>query len=107
MNPIRRIRRIAVVLAGLAGSLLAFAAASPAAFARIPLPGGLPGRSAELAPASPVPLVTTVTRVVVAGGMPGWQIAVIAVGAALIAAAAAVLADRARARRSKTVTVAA
>jgi hypothetical protein len=39
MNPIRRIRRIATVLAG---ALLAFAAASPAAFARIPLPGGLP-----------------------------------------------------------------
>jgi len=39
-----------------------------------------------------VPAATV--RVVAAGGMAGWQIALIAVGAALIAAAAAVLLDR-------------
>jgi hypothetical protein len=104
MNPIRRIRRIATVLAG---ALLAFAAASPAAFARIPLPGGLPGRPAELAPVPPVPPVSAVTRIVVVGGMPGWQIALIAAGAALLAAAAAVLADRALAGRRKPATAAA
>jgi hypothetical protein len=37
--------------------------------------------------------------VVTAGGMPGWQITVIALGAALVAATAAVLLDRARAAR--------
>ncbi len=34
-------------------------------------------------------------RVVQGGGMPGWQIAAIAVAAALVAAAAAVFLDRA------------
>ena len=41
-------------------------------------------------------------RTVVIGGMPGWQIALIAIGAALLAATVAVLADRARAARRKT-----
>jgi len=36
---------------------------------------------------------------VVAGGMPGWQIALIAIAAALVAAATAVFLDRARAAR--------
>jgi hypothetical protein len=40
-------------------------------------------------------------RTVVLGGMPGWQIALIAIGAALAAAAAAVLLDRARAGRRR------
>ena len=39
--------------------------------------------------------------VVVAGGMPGWQIALIAAGAALFAAVAAVMADRARATQAR------
>jgi hypothetical protein len=33
MNPVRHIRRLAAALAGLAGALLAFASAAPAAFA--------------------------------------------------------------------------
>jgi hypothetical protein len=37
----------------------------------------------------------------VVGGMPGWQIALIAIGAALLAAIAAVLADRAWAARRR------
>jgi hypothetical protein len=37
--------------------------------------------------------------VITAGGMPGWQITLIAVAAALVAAAAAVLLDRVRASR--------
>ena len=41
------------------------------------------------------------TRTVVVGGMPGWQIALIAAGAALLAAAVAVLADRAPATHRK------
>jgi hypothetical protein len=39
--------------------------------------------------------------------MPGWQIALIAAGAALFAAALAVLTDRARTARRKTVVYAA
>ena len=38
-------------------------------------------------------------QTVVVGGMPGWQIALIAVAAAVVAAAVAVLLDRARATR--------
>lgn len=95
MNRIRRIRRVATALAGLAVTWLGLAVAAPAAFAEtatFPADGGPVG-----------PGVSTVTRTVVVGGMPGWQIALIAVGAALIAASLAVLADRARAAHRKTV----
>jgi hypothetical protein len=45
--------------------------------------------------------------VITSGGMAGWQIALIAVGAALVAAAAAVLVDRKVAdRRGVTATTA-
>ena len=99
MNPIRHIRHVAGVLAGLAGALLALAAAAPAAFAsgQPPLP---PGWNKH--PALPVQVHT-----VVVGGMPGWQITLIAVGAALLAATVAVAADRARASRRKAITAAA
>jgi hypothetical protein len=50
----------------------------------------------------PVPVHT-----VVIGGMPGWQIALIAAAAALIAATVAVLVDRARTARRKSATTAA
>jgi hypothetical protein len=93
MNRTRRfrpIRRLASALAGLAGALLAATAAAPAAFA-LPVPpvGGGDGT---------VPLPSPV-RTVIVGGMPGWQIALIAVAAAIVAAAVAVLLDRARATR--------
>ena len=96
-----RIRRIAVTVAGLACAWLALAAASPAAFAQtamIPVPTGGGG---DYAPASAVP---TITRVIVAGGMPGWQIALIAIGAALVAAASTVLVYRTLAARRRAVT---
>ena len=99
MSPIHRIRRYAGVLAALAGALLAFAAAAPAAFATTAPPGGATG-------AGPSPSRAVVHTVVV-GGMPGWQIALIAAGAALAAATMAVLADRARAAQKKPVTAAA
>ena len=89
MNRIPRIRRATAVLTGLALVILGLAAA-PAAFARVVPADGSDGVTAPAA-------VPAVTRVVVVGGMPGWQIALIAAGAALIAAALAVLADRARA----------
>ena len=96
-----RIRRIAVTVAGLACAWLALAAASPAAFAQtamIPVP---PGGGGDYAPASAVP---TITRVIVAGGMPGWQIVLIAIGAALFAAASTVVVYRALAARRRAVT---
>jgi hypothetical protein len=79
------IRRFATLLAGLAGAVLAFAAAAPPALATMPPPD--PGRPAV----APAPAIHTV----VAGGMPGWKITRIAAGAALFAAVLAVLADRA------------
>jgi len=104
MNAIRHIRRIrrrfAAVLAGLGAALLLLTAA-PAAFAmRVPPPGGS-------TVSSPLPQTRTVTHAVVVGGMPGWQIALIAVGAALLAATVAVFADRARAARRSSVPTAA
>jgi hypothetical protein len=42
---------------------------------------------------------TPAIHTVVTGGMPGWQITLIAAGAALLAATLAVLLDRARAAR--------
>ena len=97
IHPIRRIhRRVLTVLAGLGCAVAAFAATGPAAFAMLPSPGGATGITR--APAAPM-------RVVTADGTPGWQITLIAVGAALLAAAAAVLLYRAlAARRSSTAT---
>jgi hypothetical protein len=86
MNHIRTIRRLACILAGLATAVLASAATIPAAFAiEVPAPGGPYGHT-----------VTTG----LSGGMAGWQITLIALGAALAAATLAVVLDRAvRARR--------
>ena len=80
-------RRILAAVITLAGAVLALATA-PAAFAR-PLP---PPDCCVTGADAPVTVITT-------GGMPGWQIALIAVGAALAGAAMAVLLDRARAAR--------
>jgi hypothetical protein len=82
-------RRLFAAAATLAGALLAFTAA-PAAFAeRVPPPG----QGSGIAPPPPP------VRVIAEGGMPGWQIALIALAAALVAAVVAVLLDRARAAR--------
>ena len=85
-RPLRPIRRLAGIVAALATTLLAAAAAAPAALA-LPVPpvGGGDGTVA------PAPTVQ-----VVADGMPGWQIALIAIAAAVVAAAVAVFLDRAR-----------
>ena len=96
MNAIRHIRRLPGALAGLAGVLLAFGATPALAMIRVPGPGGDPSGALPLTPA--------VTRTVVTGGMPGWQITLIAIGAALLAATIAVLLDRARAIRRNAVT---
>jgi hypothetical protein len=81
------IRRITAALAALTGMALALAAAPAAFAARVPPPGGF-GRTAP-APAGGL----------AGAGMPGWQITVIAVAAALAAATAAVVLDRARTGR--------
>lgn len=85
----RSIRRVLAGLASLGCAVLAFAATGTAAFASEVPPGGATGT---------VPPPTGVSAVA-AGGMPGWQITLIALGAALLAAAVAVLLDRARAAR--------
>jgi hypothetical protein len=113
MIRIAGIRRIASALAGLACALLGLAVTATTAFAQVLPPPGYQSmptgliraallRGQDLAPASgpgsvPSSPALTVTRTVVVGGMPGWQIALIAVGAALLTAALAVLVDHARA----------
>ena len=97
MISIRRILRSATATATavLAAAVTTLVASAPAAFAtRVPPPGmGDPGT--QVAP----PLVHTL------GGMPGWQITLIAVGASLLAAVMAVLLDRMwTARRSQLTT---
>ena len=82
------LRRIFAAVATLAGAVLALATA-PAAFAR-PLP---PPDCCAVGDNAPVTVITT------GGGMPGWQITLIAVGAALAGAALAVLLNRAWAAR--------
>jgi hypothetical protein len=89
-RPFAPVLRLAGTLTALAGALLAAAAAAPAAFA-LPRP---PAGGGETAP-SPS------TVHVITGGMPGWQIALIAIGAALLAAVSAVFLDRAWAVRRR------
>jgi hypothetical protein len=84
-------RRIAVVFTGLGATVATLATlAGPASAATGMIPAGETIGAVNTAPAVPT---------VVAGGMPGWQIALIAVGAALVAAVVAVLLDRARLAR--------
>jgi hypothetical protein len=106
MNRIRLIRRLTGAIAGLAGALLAAVWAAPAALARPVPPGGL-DKYPPLPPEHTVAPVSNPAQAIAAGGMPGWAIVLIAVGAALLAAIAAVLADRAWAGRRKAITPAA
>lgn len=87
------LRRLAGVLAALTCGVLAWAATVPAAFAKLP-PGVEVVRTAH-----PEQVPAATVRVVTAGGMAGWQITLIALGAALLAAAAAIVVDRAVAAR--------
>jgi hypothetical protein len=90
MNHHRRILAAVITLAGVALAL----AAAPAAFAE-PLP---PSDCCTSGQNTPVTVIT--------GGMPGWQIILIAAGAALAGAALAILLDRARAARKSHPTTA-
>ncbi len=96
-----RLRRLAAVLAALTCGLLAWAAAVPAAVAMTPMPQ--PYLRGEYGP-GPVAPVPATSRVIIAGGMAGWQIALIAVGAALVAATVAVVLDRAARRAASAST---
>ena len=91
MNTIRHIRRLTGILAACAGAVLTLAVASPAMAATASVPHYGPG--VAHAP-NPAPIYTVIT-----GGMPAWQVTLIAAGAAILAAILAVTADRARAAR--------
>ena len=89
----RSTRRLIMTLAVVTSALLASAVPAFAApLLRDPQPDG-----GAYFTGHPVPSVRPVTAAAV--GMPGWEIVVIAVSAALVAAAAAVLAYRALAAR--------
>ncbi len=91
MKTIRRIFRPVAFLTAATAVLVACSAAAPA-FARIvPPPAG--------AVSPPPPVVHTVTV-----GTPGWQIALLMAGTAVLAAAAAVLVERIRTARRAQVT---
>jgi hypothetical protein len=88
------LRRALAVLATLAAALVAAVAGPAAAFAvNYPLPANHGAGGSAYTP----PVVHTV----IVGGMPGWQIALIAAGAALLAATAALLVQRARTGQRK------
>ena len=120
MNPVRHLRRLAAALVGLACAWLGIAVVAPAAFAavRVPPPSG-GSAPITLLPEPPgwtkhPPLPyghwtgpVYQVRTVVVSGMPGWQITLIAIGAALLAATAAVLAYQAWTARRHPVTTAA
>jgi hypothetical protein len=101
--------RLAVIVASVAGTLLAISAgALPAAMAGVMTPlGGAPhGR-----PGVPAPQLESggvdkhpslpAQAHAIGSGMPGWQVAAIAAGAALLCAALAVVVYRARAARRR------
>ena len=94
MNPIRTIRRLTCIQTGLAAALAAGVAVAPAALAATPVnPPAPPADVIRFGPAAHA--FNGVT-----GDMTSWQIALIAVAAAIVGAVVAVLADRARAARS-------
>ena len=98
-----RLRRLAAALAAVTIGLLAYAATIPAASAtevRVPQPvsGFELGRFGPAFPAT-----TSAASI----GMPGWQITLIALGAALAAAAVTIVLVRARAARRAVLSPAA
>ena len=74
---------------------MSFASSALASTSVIPV-GSSGGQEGTTAPA-------TVVHTVVVGGMPGWQIAAIAIAAALVTGIAVVLAERGRTGRRRPV----
>jgi hypothetical protein len=87
MNHMRFVRRTPRVLLAFCSSLVTFTLLASSAFAR----PSTDGASTAASPSRP-----SGARAVVSGGMDLWQIALIAVGAALFAATVAVLIVRTR-----------
>jgi hypothetical protein len=102
MHIIKSLSRLGVVLTTLGVVALGFVGRASAALAMVPRSGGGGAEGNGHLPISPPPEIHTV----VVGGMPGWQIAAIAIVAALAAAVAAVLLDRSRSVRRVPVTAA-
>src|SRR5215831_5453327 len=122
MDRLSAIGRLAVILAGLAGALLALCAgAASAAFAVVlaPLGGdphgrpGLPSGHPGPATSPPLPVwekhppLPAHAHTLVTGSMPGWQIILLVAGAVLLAAALAATAYRIRSGRQRVSTSAA
>ena len=87
LRPARRLGRLLAGLGALVTMLVITGTAAMAA--QVPSSGG----GGEVIQPAPLPPA--------AGGMPGWEITLIAVGAALVAAVLAVLVDRARSARRR------
>jgi hypothetical protein len=85
------VRRLGGLLAAFGALVAMLVVTGTAAMAQVLPPFGSEG----VQPAPPAP---------VAGGMPGWEITLIAVGAALVTAVLAVLADRAWSARGRLAT---
>jgi uncharacterized spore protein YtfJ len=96
MRIIKSLSRLGVVLASLAVVAVGFASGASASTSVIPVGGGSGAPAQDTGP-------VTVVRTVVVGGMPGWQIVLIAVVAALVTAFAAVLVERTRTARRRPV----
>ena len=96
MRTIKSLSRLGVVLASLAVVAGSLASSASASTTMIPVGGS---GDATVTDTGPV----TVVHTVVVGGMPGWQIALIAVVAALVTAFGAVLAERTRMARRRPV----
>jgi hypothetical protein len=98
MSHTHHIRRLVGMVTGLAAALVAAIAVTPAAFAMVVPPPGPVSRfgPVQLTKHPPIPAHTHAAITI---GMPGWQIALIAVGAAVVAATLAVLLDRVWAAR--------
>ena len=99
MGIIKGLSRLGVWLTSLGVIAVAFAGTASASTAMVPHPGAPVGADGTAAATGPA----TVVHTVVVGGMPGWQIAVIAIAiaAALVAAVVAVLLDRTRSARRR------
>jgi hypothetical protein len=93
------VSRAAIVVAALVSTVVGAVLFASSASAVIPASGGAsPIGSSQLRP--------VVVHTLVTAGMSGWQVALIAAGAALLAAVAVSLTGRARARRAMRVLAA-
>jgi hypothetical protein len=98
MNPIHTIRRLACMLTGLAATLAAAVIGAPAAFAATQ-PSPPPGEIARFGPLLVPHTVPAHPHTAITGGLAGWQITLIVVGAAIVAAIVVVLLNKAWAAR--------